>query len=230
MPRITPGRVSWVSGLALRVAPGLVAQLGQAEVQDLHVAVAGDEDVLGLHVAVDDAALVRRGEPARDLDRVLDGLAWREPAGADLPPQRVALEQLRDDVGNPLVRAHVVDGEHVRVIERAYGLRFLLEAAQALRVGRCRLGEDLDGDFSPEPRVPGAVDLAHAAGPERPADLVGAETIPRLQRHGSGSQCANYRAAPPPQSTRQPGSTSKRTASSRGRSRSSAYLVSGVLD
>ena len=67
------------------------------------MAVAGDEDVLRLQVPMDDPPLMRRGEPARDLDGVLDGLAGGEPAGTDLPAQGVALEQLRDDVRSRLV-------------------------------------------------------------------------------------------------------------------------------
>ena len=34
-----------------------------------------DEHVLGLQIAVDDAAVVRGGQSGRDLDAVIDGLA-----------------------------------------------------------------------------------------------------------------------------------------------------------
>ena len=53
-------------------------QLGQAEVEDLHAAVVGDEEVLGLEVAMDDAVVVRGGEAVGDLDGVVDGLAHRQ--------------------------------------------------------------------------------------------------------------------------------------------------------
>ena len=50
-------------------------ELGQAEVEDLGAIVRGDEDVLRLQVAVDDALLVCGGESEGDLPRVLHGLA-----------------------------------------------------------------------------------------------------------------------------------------------------------
>ena len=55
-----------------------VDQLGQAEVEDLDAAVIGEEDVVGLEVAVNDPLVVRRGEPVRDLSRVIDRLARRQ--------------------------------------------------------------------------------------------------------------------------------------------------------
>jgi hypothetical protein len=47
----------------------------ETEVEDLHAAVAGDEDVRRLQIAMDDAAVVRGGESAGDLDAVIDRLA-----------------------------------------------------------------------------------------------------------------------------------------------------------
>ena len=62
------------------------ATRGEAEVEDLDAAVGGEEDVLRLQVAMDDALLVRRGEAARDLDGDLDRLA---------DGQRAALQRSR---------------------------------------------------------------------------------------------------------------------------------------
>ena len=59
------------------------------------------------------------------------------------------------------------------MVERAGGPRLLLEAAQALGVGGERGGQHLDRDVAAEPRVAGAVDLAHAARAERRRHLVG---------------------------------------------------------
>ena len=130
MPALVGGRATCEQrGLGLESGAGL-RQLGEAEVEDLHPAVAGDEDVLGLQVAVDDALVVRGGEAAGDLDGVVDGLARRQRRGADARAQRLAFEQLRDDVGRAVVAADVVDGEDVRMIERAGRACFLLEPAQ----------------------------------------------------------------------------------------------------
>jgi hypothetical protein len=57
--------------------PRWAQQLGQTEVENLDAAVAGDEEVLGFEVAVDDALLVGGGQARDHLDRQLDGLAGR---------------------------------------------------------------------------------------------------------------------------------------------------------
>ena len=54
--------------------------------------------------------------------------------------------------------------------------RFLLEAAEAVGIGGDVVGQDLDRDVAPEARVPRAVHLPHAAGPEKLDDLVRPET------------------------------------------------------
>src|SRR3990170_5452652 len=46
-------------------------------------------------------------------------------------------------------------------------------------------GKDFDGDFAPELAVPGAVDFAHATGPEGREDLVGTHLGASLQCHRS---------------------------------------------
>jgi predicted nuclease with RNAse H fold len=84
----------------------------------------------GFQVAVDDPLLVRGGEAVRELDRVLRRLAHGERAARHPRAQRLALEQLRDDVRRAVVRAEVVDRGDVRVIQPASGLRLLLEAPQ----------------------------------------------------------------------------------------------------
>ena len=71
----------------------------QAEVEDLHVAVGGDEDVLRLQIAMDDAALVRGGEPLGDL-RALNSIALRTGSAPAASRSRsvLAFEQLHDRV------------------------------------------------------------------------------------------------------------------------------------
>ena len=58
--------------------PRVLDQLGEAEVEDLGAAVGGDEDVLRLQVAVDDALLVRGRQALRDLARQVGGRPRRE--------------------------------------------------------------------------------------------------------------------------------------------------------
>ena len=94
-------RRQWLRGRQRRGAGDRrlrLRELGQAEVENLHPAVVGDEEVLRLEVPVDDPLLVRRRQPVRDLDGVLDRLADRQRAGGQTLAQRLAFEQLGDEV------------------------------------------------------------------------------------------------------------------------------------
>ena len=150
-------------------------QLGEAEVEDLDAAVLRDEEVLGLQVAVDDPLLVRRGEAVRDLQRVVDRLSRRQLPARERRAQRLAFEQLLNDVGRALVRADVVDGRDVGVVQDSRGPRLLLEAAQAVGVRGERRRQDLDRHVAAQPRILRPVDLSHPARAERREDLVGAQ-------------------------------------------------------
>ena len=110
---------------------------GEAEVEDLHAAVGGDEDVVGLQVAVHDAAGVRGAEPGGDLEPVADHVALGKRAAFEPDPQRLAVEQLGDQVGH-VAGADVEDREQVGVRQRGDGARLLLEAGQPGRVLRWR--------------------------------------------------------------------------------------------
>ena len=157
-------------------------QLGEAEVEDLDPAVVRDEDVVGLEVAVDDPLVVSGGKAAGDLQRVVEGLADRKRSALEADLQGVAFEQLRDDVGGAVVRADIVDGEDVRVVQGAGGAGLLLEAAELLGIGDL-LGENLDRDLALQAGVTGAVDLTHRPRGEQPHDLVRAESRAGLERH-----------------------------------------------
>ncbi len=76
-----------------------------------------------------------------------------------------------------------MDRGDVRVVERGEHLRFALEARQALRIGGKHLGQDLQGDVPPEPRVAGAIHLAHPTRAERTDDFVKANALASGQCH-----------------------------------------------
>ena len=84
-----------------RLAALEALELGEAEVEDLHAAVPGDEDVLGLEIAVDDAVVVGGRQAVGDLHRVLERLARGQGPVVEPLAQRLALEQLRDEVERP---------------------------------------------------------------------------------------------------------------------------------
>lgn len=65
----------------------------------------------------------------------------------------------------------LVDAEDLRdvgVVERRQRFRLALEALQSLLVVDEVFRQHLDGDFTPKPRVPRAVHLAHRSGAQRP--------------------------------------------------------------
>jgi hypothetical protein len=63
-----------------------------------------------------------------------------------------------------------------------------LEAGHALGVGGKGGGQQLDRDVAIERRVAGAIDLAHAACPERAEDLVDAESASGADQEGPPSE------------------------------------------
>ena len=132
-----------------------------------------------------DASLVRCRQALTHLHRACHGFERRQRSPPQALPQGLAFQQLEDGVRQPLVGADVEDGEDVGMVEGPGGARFVLEAPQTLRrhfqVGR----DDLDRNVAAEPRVTGAIDLAHAARPQRHHDLVGAKTQTRRERHSS---------------------------------------------
>ena len=105
----------------------------QPEVEDLHPAVGGEEDVVGLEVAVDDPRPVRRRQAVGDGCADLRRLAPAERTTLEPLAQGLALEQLGDRVGDAILGAEIVDGEDVRMVEPGDRLGLALEAARCGR-------------------------------------------------------------------------------------------------
>src|SRR5262249_6735792 len=110
---------------------GRLLDARDAEVEDLRPALVRQEDVVGLDVAVDDALPVRRGEALGDLTRDLDGLFGMERAAAQPLGERLALQELRDGIGDRTVGSRVVDRQNRRMVERRDGARLAVEAMEA---------------------------------------------------------------------------------------------------
>ena len=119
-----------------------------AEVHDLHLALARDHHVRGLDVAVDDALRVRdRRGPARSAApaRPTASSVGRRPLARNVG-ERPALDELHDDVLRVAVGAGVVDADDVRVVEPCRGLRLAAEPRDEPRVARELREQDLDRD------------------------------------------------------------------------------------
>jgi hypothetical protein len=82
------------------------------------------------------------------------------------------VKEFSDYVRESLVRTHVVDHEHVRVVQRSRGARLALEALESHFVTSELLRENLDCDLAIEPRVTRAIDLAHSANTNERENLV----------------------------------------------------------
>ncbi len=195
MPITTPASVCTIVRVASGASDDKLArcELGQAEVEHLHEAVAPDDDVLGLQVAMHDPERVRRADPGGNLDRDVERLPQRRRLRLQEVPQRVALDVFHRDerlTGGGLTER--VDDADVGMVERGGRARFLLEASRARVVGAEVAGEDLDRDLASELEVAGEIDDAHAAGAELPADLVATELRSRGEGHWG---CGDYMRA-----------------------------------
>ena len=87
--------------------------------------------------------------PLRDLERVVHRLLLRQRPRVEPAAQRLALEQLRDGVGDAVVRAEVVDREDVRMGQRGDRLGLALEARERVGVGGQRAGRTLTATSRP---------------------------------------------------------------------------------
>jgi hypothetical protein len=144
----------------------------------------GEQHVVGFHVAVHHAVLVRVGQRVRYLDQDPDGVVDRQLAPVGEPgPERLTLDVRHDVVEEPARFTRVVQREDVGMLELGRELDLAEEALGAERGGE--LGpEHLEGDQSLVPEVPREVNGGHAALPELALDGVAAG-----QRGGKGVDC-----------------------------------------
>ncbi len=127
--------------------------------------------------------VVGGAQPVRDLRAEVERAAQRQPSPREQPVERRAVEELGHDVGEAALDADVEDRDDVGMVEGGRSPGLLLESAQAVDVVGHLGRQHLDRDLAIEALVVGAVDLAHAAGPEWRDDLVRAEARTWGQRH-----------------------------------------------
>ncbi len=131
-----------------------------AEVDDLHVAVATDEDVGRREPTVHDAGSMcgveTLGDGGADVCRALGRDA---PGVGEGRGEARAVDVLHRDERSAVLIAPVVDGDDVRVADRCRSTRGPAEPVDDLGVGSQIGGEDLDRDGSVEVAVVGEEDL-----------------------------------------------------------------------
>ena len=106
--------------------------LGQAEVADLGMSVAVQQDVAGLEIAVDDAVLVGVGHGLGHLPDQLAGLPRRQRTMLDPIRQAAPFDVAHREVVLALVLPDLEDGHDARVVELGSRLGLPAEALDLL--------------------------------------------------------------------------------------------------
>ena len=158
-------------------------RLGQTEIENLHVLVARDHHVLGLEIAMHDAARMRSGHTLCDLECVRDRASGRQCAAFEAGPQRFAVDELGDDERGVAVADELEDRQDVRMRQPGDAHRLALEPREPGRIGRQLRGEHLDGHVAIEPRIARPIDVAHPAGADGGDDFIVSKTGAGRQRH-----------------------------------------------
>ena len=139
-------------------------QAGNAKVSHLNAAVPQHQNVVGLDVPVDDAPAVGVVQRPQHLGDKVQGLLPLQGSAALLHIllQGHAVNELHDDVVEPIALAHVIDTHNIDMGQHGNRLRLRLETAAELCVaGQLRL-EDLDGHQPIESMAAGLIHHGHA--------------------------------------------------------------------
>ena len=94
-------------------------ELGKTEVEYLYIPVGPAHHVLGLDVAMDEAARVCSRECCADLHCHIDrGIDWRHRAATEALADRLAFDELGHDERSAVEIAEIMNDEDVRMVDR----------------------------------------------------------------------------------------------------------------
>ena len=119
----------------VEVVGGCLRELREPEVEHLRVSVRPKHYVLRLDVAMDDSRLVSSREGNRHLDGDVESFTDLDSPAIQLT-QRFAFDQFACYVISRVILADLVDRQDIRMIERDYGVRFLMKPLQTFRIPR----------------------------------------------------------------------------------------------
>ncbi|MFT3774796.1 MAG: hypothetical protein QM820_56325 [Minicystis sp.] len=195
--RHVAGRAHDLADLRLRLRAGgddaLVGilaggDLGEAPVEQVHLAEITEHDVAGLEIAVQHAARVGEGDREADAAEGGEELAARVDGGGGLVAllervhdggERLAVEALHGEEGRAVgPHAEVVDGHDRGVLELALHAGLALEAHARVGLRRGLLAEELHRDLAADAAVLALRDEAHATlAEDAERDVAGAEAL-----------------------------------------------------
>ncbi len=126
---------------------------------------------------MDQSLAVGRLQRARDLAGDFKGLSSFESAFFQAVFERFALEVLHYDVVDIVLVTDVVQHTDVGMIEAGDDFCLTLESRSGLGIDSRMCGQYLDGDDPVEPRIPGAIHLAHSPASGSRFDFIGTELM-----------------------------------------------------
>ena len=159
-------------------------------VQQLH-ACRGEHHVRGFDVAMHHAGPMRRVERAPDCDGALQRLIDRQRPALQAFCQRLPVDELHHEIVDGAFSADVEERADVRMTQLRHDTRFAFEAAPAIGIARQVFAQRLDRDDAFQPRVAGAVHLAHTATAEQRKNFVSAKASAGRKCHWQ--ECLEYR-------------------------------------
>src|SRR5262249_53702963 len=158
-------------------------QFREAEVEHLRAPILGYHHVRRLEIAVRDAFQVSRAQGVGQRDREPEYPVERQATFGDQVAKRLPIYELHRQEQDAVGLLHRMNRDDVRMAEGGNTLSFVFEPYSALRIGGHVLRKDFDRDCTVQSGIAGAIDLAHAAGPNERQDFVRAESSAGREGH-----------------------------------------------
>jgi len=149
-----------------------MGDFSQAEIENLGMAAASDENVSGFDVAMNDALGVCGIESIGNFDSVVEERAEFHGLGSDEVLEGLTVKKLHGDEGAAVLFANVVDGANIGMVERGSSFGFAPEAFESLAVLRGRFGQKFQSNETIKAGVLGLENHTHAASSKLAEDAV----------------------------------------------------------
>src|SRR5882724_5483263 len=132
----------------------------------------GDENVVRLDIAMDDAFGMGGIKGVCDFDGQREHSFLIQGLTGNAVPQCYTIEELHGDKVRLLLVVDLVDGADIRMVKGGGGLSFSLEPAQGLRILGHAVRQELQRDKASKLEILGFVDNSHSPAAESLYDAV----------------------------------------------------------